>query len=233
MLVTVDFQEMHIKKTLKYKAYIFLYMEIYMYLRAGKNLISNILKLTLVQISYVISTFMFSLFWAHFHPFSGFQENFATQYTVWWVKATFGKSCPQNQILTEWSDVRTVISLQRQQNNGLSHGVSLETGSAVRSRHTGECLTRSTSSVCCPQIYPAALPPGGEDPSDLHGGCRAVKRRASVITLLQGPSECLTLKNVEYSGSPPPPFFLTKEVNFVTFSLWFENNNLKGIRYFQ
>ena len=62
MLVTVDFQEMHIKKTLKYKAYIFLYMEIYMYLRAGKNLISNILKLTLVQISYVISTFMFSLF---------------------------------------------------------------------------------------------------------------------------------------------------------------------------
>lgn len=31
MLVTVDFQEMHIKKTLKYKADIFLYREIYMY----------------------------------------------------------------------------------------------------------------------------------------------------------------------------------------------------------
>ena len=116
---------------------------------------------------------MFPLFWAHFHAFSGFQENFATQYTVWRVKATFGKSYPQNQILTDWSDVRTVIFLQRQQNNRLSHCMSLETGSAVRSRYTGERLTRTTSSACCTLTHTAALPAGGEDPSDLHGAARS------------------------------------------------------------
>lgn len=145
----------------------------YISLSAGKNLISKILKLTLVQLSCVISTFMFSLFWTHFHAFSGFQESFATQYTVWRVKATFGKSYGQNQILTDWSDVRTMIFLKDSKTHGLIHRVSLETGSAMRSRHTGECLTRSTS-VCCPHTYAAALPPGGQDPSDLHGGGGAV-----------------------------------------------------------
>ena len=32
MLVTVDFQEMHIKKTLKYKAYIFIHRDIHTFL---------------------------------------------------------------------------------------------------------------------------------------------------------------------------------------------------------
>ena len=46
---------------------------------------------------------------------------------------------------------------------------------------------------------------------------RTAERRASVTRLLHGPSECLALENVEYSCSPPPPLFLTMEVNFLPF----------------